>query len=81
VRIPFLPFELYLIKKPKCRYKKDDVVVLRYTPNGLHKQIAGGIIASCNAHPQIPRTLIGTIAKRIYGQLVSHNGIPDYMVE
>jgi hypothetical protein len=81
MKIFFTNFELLIVRRPKHKYNKNDLVRFNYTPEQLFKKITGAIKSCCDQHPQVPRSMIQSIAKRVYCQLLAVNGIPKHLIE
>jgi len=73
-------FELILRVKPK-KFKRKDLINIYFTRQQLRQKVTGFLKCACNDHPEIPKALIGSMAKRIINQIFAVNGIPEHMIE
>ena len=73
-------YEIIIRKKP-VRFKRKNLINIYLTKQQLRKKVIGCLRSSCDQHPEIPRQLVGSMAKRVTNQILSVNGIPEDMIE
>ena len=81
MKIDLGKYEIHLIKKPIKKYRTSEVVNIALTTEMFRRKVNGAVRSCCDAHPEIPRDLIGSISKRVVGEVLGTNGIPEYMME
>ena len=81
MKINLFGFEIYIHRIPQKKYTPDELLVIKMTREQLRRKVTGAIKNACDAHPEIPKTFIGSISKRVMGIIVNTNGIPEYMIK